>query len=205
MSTARAARRPWTDLRFFIGLALIIVSVLGVWWVVNSAKQTTPALQAVRTIVPGEPLTSADVRVVDVTLGTVASGYLTPATLEPGLIATRTIAEGELVPTAAAADADKGRTTTVVVQSSVRVPSAVSTGAVVEVWAAAPLADGKGFDEPRVLLSEATVASVERDSGPLSAKGTSLELAVDRARVGEVLAALSGGSAVSVVPVGARS
>jgi hypothetical protein len=205
MSTARAARRPWTDLRFFIGLALIVACVLGVWLIVGAAKQTTPALQAVRTIVPGEPLTSADVRVVDVALGTVGAGYLTPATLEPGLVATRTITEGELVSTAAAADADKGRTTSVVVQSAVRVPSAVAAGSVVEVWAAAPRTDGKGFAEPEVLLAEATVASVERDDGPLAGSSTTLELVVERARVGEVLAAMTGGSSLSVVPVGARS
>ena len=205
MSTARAARRPWTDLRFFIGLALIIASVVGVWLIVGAAKQTTPALQAVRTIVPGEPLTSADVRVVDVALGTVGSGYLTPATLEPGLIATRTITEGELVPVASAADADRGRTTSVVVRSAVRVPSAVAAGTVVEVWAAAPLTDGKGFAEPEVLLAEATVASVERDDGPLASSSTTLELVVDRARIGDVLAAMTGGSSLSVVPVGTRS
>ncbi|MFD6699779.1 MULTISPECIES: SAF domain-containing protein [unclassified Microbacterium] len=205
MSTARAARRPWTDLRFFIGLALIVVSVAGVWLIVGAAKQTSPALQAVRTIVPGEPLTSADVRVVDVVLGTVGSGYLTPGTLEPGLIATRTIAEGELVPSTAAADADQGRTTSVVVRSTVPVPASIVTGSVVELWAAEPLADSKGFGEPRVLLSEATVASVDRDDGPLSAKATTLELVVSRAKVGEVLTALTDGSSLSVVPLGARS
>lgn len=205
MSTARAARRPWTDLRFFIGLALIVVSVAGVWLIVGAAKQTSPALQAVRTIVPGEPLTSADVRVVDVVLGTVGFGYLTPGTLEPGLIATRTIAEGELVPSTAAADADQGRTTSVVVRSTVPVPASIIKGSVVELWAAEPLEDSKGFGEPRVLLSEATVASVDRDDGPLSAKATTLELVVSRAKVGEVLTALTDGSSLSVVPIGARS
>ena len=205
MSTARAARRPWTDLRFFIGLALIVLSVAGVWLIVGAAKQTSPALQAVRTIVPGEPLASADVRVVDVVLGTVGSGYLTPGTLEPGLIATRTITEGELVASAAAADADEGRTTSVVVRSTVPVPASIAKGTVVELWAAEPLAEGKGFGEPGVLLPEATVASVDRDDGPLSAKATTLELVVSRAKVGEVLAALTGGSSLSVVPVGARS
>ena len=205
MSTARAGRRPWTDLRFFIGLLLIVASVAGVWLIVGAAKQTSPVLQAVRTIVPGEPLTSADVRVVDVVLGSAGAGYLTPATLEPGLIATRTISEGELVASAAAADADEGRTTSVVVRSTVPVPAAVATGSTVELWEAEPLPEGKGFTEPRVLLSEATVASVNRDDGPLSAKATTLELVVSRAEVGEVLAAMPGGSSLSVVPVGARS
>ena len=204
MTTARAARRPWTDLRFFIGLALIVLSVAGVWLIVGAAKQTRPALQAVRTIVPGDPLTSADVRVVDVVLGAVGSGYLTPATLEPGLIATRTIAEGELVPSTAAA-ADEGRTTSVVVRSAVPVPGSIGRGSVVELWAADPRAEGKGFDAPRVLLPDATVAAVDREDGPLSAKSTTLELVVNRAKVGEVLGALTAGSSLSVVPVGARS
>lgn len=205
MSTARAGRRPWTDLRFFIGLLLILLSVAGVWLIVGAAKQTSPVLQAARTIVPGEPLTSADVRVVDVALGAAGADYLTPATLEPGLIATRTIAQGELVPSSAAADADQARTTSVVVRSTVPVPASVATGAVVELWAAAPLAEGRGFAEPRILLPEATVASVSRDDGPLSAKTTTLELVVPRASVGDVLAALTGGSSLSVVPLGARS
>lgn len=205
MSTVRKGRRPWTDLRFFIGLLLIVLSVAGVWLIVGAAQQTSPVLQAARTIVPGEPLTSADVRVVDVMLGTASAGYLTPTTLEPGLIATRTIAAGELVPSSAASDADQGRTTSVVVRSTVPVPATVETGTVVEVWAAEPRGDGKGFAEPRVLLSDATVASVRRDDGPLSANATTLELVVDRSAVGEVLAALTGGSSLSVVPIGARS
>ncbi|MBS1675546.1 MAG: SAF domain-containing protein [Actinobacteria bacterium] len=205
MSTARAVRRPWTDLRFFIGLALIVLAVAGVWFIVAAAKQTSPVLQAAHTIVPGEPLTSADVRVVDVALGTVGTGYLTPGTLEPGLIAARTITEGELVPVAAAADADAGRTTAVVIRSAVPVPSTVAKGTEVELWSAAPLAEGRGFEEPRVLLPDATVASIDRDEGPLSAKTVTLELVVDRAAVGDVLTALTGGASLSVVPKGARS
>ena len=56
-----------------------------------------------------------------------------------------------------------------------------------------------------MLLPEATVASVDRDDGPLSTKSSTLELVVSRAMVREVLAALTGGSSLSVVPVGARS
>lgn len=205
MSTARAGRRPWADLRFFIGLLLIALSVAGVWLIVGAAKQTSPVLQAVRTIVPGEPLTSADVRVVDVALGAAGAGYLTPAGLGTGNIATRTIADGELVPTSAVADAAQARTTSVVVRSTAPVPASIRTGSVVELWAAAPLAEGKGFAAPRVLLSEATVSSVDRDDGPLSTRATTLELVVSRTEVGEVLAALTDASSLSVVPIGARS
>ena len=109
------------------------------------------------------------------------------------------------MPASAASAADEGRTTSVVVRSAVPVPGSIGRGTVVELWAADPRAEGKGFDAPHVLLPEATVASVDREDGPLSAKSTTLELIVSRAKVGEVLGALTGGSSLSVVAVGARS
>ena len=40
MTTARSRRRaPWADARFLIGIALVIASVVGVWLVVNGARQ----------------------------------------------------------------------------------------------------------------------------------------------------------------------
>ncbi|MDR6866368.1 hypothetical protein J2Y69_000960 [Microbacterium resistens] len=194
-------RRPWGDVRFLIGVLLIVVAIVGVWLIVSSSRQTAPALQATRTIVPGEALSSADVRVVDVSLGTVAPTYLTPTTLEPGAIATRTIEDGELIAVSSTAPADAGRTTAVVVESAVGIPGAVAEGAVVEVWYAPPSKEGKGFDPPRILLEEAVVAGVTRADGLLGGSQATLELIVDRSSVGDVLAAVADGAALSVVPL----
>ena len=196
----RARRAPWGDARFYIGIALVVLSVVGVWSIVSASRSTAPVLQADRTIVPGEALSSADFVVVDVSLGAATELYLAPQDLVPGLVATRAVAEGELLPSAAVGDADDGRTTTVVVESSVGIPAEVEAGSVVELWHAPPLE--QGFDEPRILVSGATVASLVTEDGMLAQSSPAVELVIDRADVADVLSAITGGSALSLVPAG---
>lgn len=202
----RSRRTFWSDLRFLIGIALVVVSIVGVWLVISSSGTTTPVLQASHTIVPGEPLTSDDFQVVDVNLGASADGYLAPQDLREGVVAARTLAEGELVPESATQPADASRSTTIIVESQTGVPADVSPGAVVELWHAAPLEDGQDHETPRILVPDATVASVTRTEAVLASDATSVELVIDRADVAEVLAAITGGSALSIVPTsGPRS
>ncbi|WP_431073425.1 SAF domain-containing protein [Microbacterium phyllosphaerae] len=203
---ARPRRAVWGDARFLIGIALVLLSTGGVWAVVSSAGATTPVLQANRTIVRGEALVSGDFRIVEVGLGAVTDRYLAPQDLAPGQVASRTVAEGELMSGDAAQDADANRTTTIVVESSTGVPADVAGGSVVELWHAPPLDDGgPAQDSPRILVPEAVVASVTRTDGMLAADDTTVEIVIDRTEVADVLAAITGGSVLSVVPIGAGS
>ncbi|WP_121060099.1 SAF domain-containing protein [Microbacterium telephonicum] len=194
------ARAFWADTRFVLGIVLIVASIAGVWAVVAAARTTVPVFAATRTIVPGEAVSGDDLRVVEVALGQVGDAYAAPGLLAPGAVATRTIESGELVPRSAVGDPAAARTTTVVVDSATDVPAAIAPGAVVELWAAAPL-DGGRFDTPRILVSAATVAAVAVDDGVVSNAGASLELVIDRADVADTLAAVAAGSSLSVVPV----
>ncbi|OCG74363.1 SAF domain-containing protein [Microbacterium sediminis] len=191
-------RAFWSDARFFVGIALIVVSVAGVWGVVAASRHTVPVLAASATIVPGQTVTASDLHVVDVGLGQVEGLYLTPEQLDEGVVAQRTIGEGELVP--ADAVGSSASVTTVVVRSAAEVPGAVDTGTAVELWEAP--ATEEGFDPPRVLVADATVAAIVRADGVMAAGQTSVELVVERADVGAVLAAVAAGSALSVVPTG---
>lgn len=203
---ARPRRAVWGDARFLIGIALVLLSTGGVWAVVSSAGVTTPVLQANRTIVRGEALVSGDFRIVEVGLGAITDRYLAPQDLHPGQVASRTVAEGELMPDDAAEDADANRTTTIVVESSTGVPSEVAAGSVVELWHAPPLDGGVAAqDVPRILVPEAIVASVTRTDGMLATDDTTVEIVIDRTEVAEALAAITGGSVLSVVPIGAGS
>jgi hypothetical protein len=199
--TVRPAPRAfWADVRFLLGIVLIIASVAGVWLVVASARQTAPVFAAARTIVPGQTVTADDLRVVDVALGPAGETYVSPASLEPGVVATRTVLEGELVPQAAVDDADAATTTTVVIRTAGDVSAAVEAGSVVEVWAAQ--AEGQGeFGTPRILVPSATVVTVNRDDAVVSDEDVSLELVIPRADVAATLAAIADGSSLSVVPV----
>ncbi|HIE61830.1 MAG TPA: hypothetical protein EYQ02_09365, partial [Microbacterium sp.] len=76
-SRSHTSRRPaWADLRFLVGVILVLASVGGVWFIVSSARQTEPVYVAVRAIVPGEPVAAADLAVVDVALGVASNAYL---------------------------------------------------------------------------------------------------------------------------------
>lgn len=199
---SRARRAFWGDIRFLIGIALVILSIAGVWLIVSSARQTTPVLQTDRTIAQGEALVSDDFRVVEVSLGSVVDGYLAPQDLEPGMIATRTLADGELLPVTAAGDARSGRSTNIVIESSVGIPENVTVGTPVELWFAPPAADPDEFDAPRILVADVVVASIPESDGVLEARSAMLEIVIDRSDVADVLAAMTGGAALSVVPLG---
>jgi hypothetical protein len=178
---------------------LVVASIAGVWFVVAAARQTVPVLSAARTIVVGETISDDDLRVVEVALGELAGGYLAPGALAGGAVATRTVEAGELVPQTAVGDIAQTRTTSVVVRSTVDIPGSVTTGSVVEVWAAAPLGQG-AFDTPRILVADATVVSVNRDESMMGGGAATLEIVIPRADVPAVLAAMAGESALSVVP-----
>lgn len=203
MTLADTSRRPrrafWGDARFFLGILLIIASVAGVWLVVSSARQTAPAYAAARTIVPGQPIAESDLRAVEVGLGQTGDTYLTPSRWRTGLVATRTILAGELVPRESVGDRSESRTTRVVLRSAVDVPASVEAGSTVEVWAA-PLVESGEYDQPRILVADATVVSVERDGSMLGGGSASLELVIPRAGVADVLAATADESLVSIVP-----
>lgn len=201
-STTPARPRPrafWADARFLLGIALVLVSIGGVWLVVAAARQTVPVFAADATLVAGEPVSSDDLRVVEVALGQVAEAYAAPGTLEPGAIATRTIAAGELVPLDALGDADRARTTTVVLGSMGDVPVAIEKGSVVEVWNA-PRVDQSTYDAPRVLVSAATVVSVTRDDSVVGDTAVTLELVVGREEVPAILAAVAARDSLAMVP-----
>ncbi|ALX66711.1 SAF domain-containing protein [Microbacterium sp. XT11] len=203
-SFSRPRRAFWSDARFLVGILLVVLSVAGVWLIVSSSARTTPVLQATRTIVKGETLSSGDFQVVDVALGRLTEDYLGPQDLAKGRIAARTIDEGELLPRSASAAAADARTTTMVVESSTRIPDDVSAGTVVELWQAPPIDGGRSHEAPRILVSDVIVSSVVDSEGMLASEGrTTVEVVIDRAEVADVLAAITGGALVSVVPVGA--
>lgn len=204
MNTAARTRRTfWTDIRFLIGVVLVIVSILGVWLIVSSARETMPVLQANRTITQGEALASGDFQVVEVNLGAVTDGYVSPPDLDSGMIAARTVTAGELLSSTAIADAHSARTTNIVVESSVGLPAHIGAGTAVELWCAPLLDDSKAFDAPRILAADVVVASIPEADGMLAQRSTAVELIIDRADVAQVLEAINAGAALSIVPQGA--
>jgi hypothetical protein len=197
-------RAVWGDTRFLLGILLVVVSIVGVWFVISSARQTAPVWAAERTLVPGEVISRDDLAIVEVALGQSGGAYLALDDFTDGVVATRTVTAGELLPVDAVADADSVRTANVVVRSSADVAASIEPGTTVELWSA-PLLERGTYDTPRILVADATVAAVTRDDSAIAGGGAALELVIPRSEVAETLAAIADQAALSVVGAGAGS
>ena len=193
--------RFWFDPRFAVGLVLVIASLLGVTLLVSAAERTRPVYAATQTLAAGETVTEGDLAVAQVRLGRAERSYLSPGDLPPGgVVLTRTVQDGELLPAGAVADQASVDTSSVVVQSTGRLPRSVAPGRLVDVWAARE-GEGGVFGPPGVLVPAATVVRVLEDDGLVGdGAAESVEILVPRDRVARVLESIANGDAVSLVP-----
>ena len=197
----RGRRRIWFDPRFAIGLVLIVVSVVGVSAVVTSADRTT-SVYAARAVIPAGTVVQADDLVaVRVRLGDSARRYLAVSRMPAGgLVASRAIGDGELIPTSAVGSAAHRSSTSVVVRVGEALAGSVVPGAVVDVWST-PRVETSRYGTPTVIVSSATVVrSVQSSTLVADRDATSLELQVSKSKVASVLEAMANGDELSVVP-----
>ena len=208
MAKKSAGRDPrprsfWLDPRFAIGLVLVAGSVVGVVTLVAATDSSVQVYAARSALSPGDQLDAADLVAHSVRLGEAQSRYLGLDDLpDDGLVLTRPVAAGELVPVAAVGASAGVRLAPVVIEVSGRLSRAIAAGASVDVWAARQ-ADGGDFSAPAVLVSGALVAAITEDDGIVGGGvGSSVEVLVPRSRLAGLLEAIAGDATLSLVPVG---
>ncbi len=194
-----AARRTWMDPRLAIGVALVLVSLVGVWLVVQQSSRTEAGWSATRTLLPGETIAAGDVQPVAVRMPQSQHRYLAGSADPVGLVVAATVGEGEVLPLRAVGDASSADRAAVVIDVDSALPRAIRAGALVDVWTAPPTDDG--FATPAVLVDGAIVAGVVEDEGILASAAVQLELLVPRSQIAPLLAAVSNEHALSVVPL----
>jgi hypothetical protein len=201
-SRERGPRSFWFDPRFAIGITLVFVSVGGVLAIVSTADSSVAVFAARSALVPGDTIRSSDLATKRVRLGDLGTKYLAPADVPAdGLVVTRAISGGELVPAAAVGSRTGLRVASVVVVSQGRLPKSVAEGSVVDLWSASAV-DGGAFGAPSVLTSSATVVRVLEPDGLVAGRdGGSVEILIDRDKLARVLEAMSNEEAISIVPV----
>lgn len=202
---ARQGERPprsfWFDPRFAIGVGLVVVSILAVLGIVSSADRTIQVYSASAALSPGDRVEAADLAVQSVRLGGVAGKYLTAADVpETGLVVTRAVAAGELVPVSAVGSLAGLRVASVVVGVRGQLPQSVAAGTVVDLWSAHEVEHGV-FGPPAVLVDAATVVRVIKPDGLVASGAQSVELLVTRSKTASVLEAVANQDAMSLVPV----
>lgn len=200
-AAALAGRRRHVDARLLVGLALVAASIAGVVGIVTAADEGDDVFAAPGLLTAGQVLTLADLDVRRVALGIEGHGYLTPADMPPeGLVVTRTVGAGELVPRSAVGDARGPSATTVVVTLSTALGATVRPGDSLDLWSA-PALDGGRFGAPAVIASGTQlVRTVTADGIVTGTEAGRVELLVPRREVARILHALANGDALSAIP-----
>jgi hypothetical protein len=193
--------RRYRDPRLIIGLALVTVSIGAVIGVVALADEGEEVLAAPRLLIEGERIGLADLEPRRVVLGVEGHGYLTAADVpEAGIVITRTVGGGELVPVSAVGDERGPRSTTVVVTLSTALGATVRPGDRLDLWAA-PAEDAGRFGAPAVIASGTQlVRTVAAEGIVASGDAGRVELLVPRRDVARILFALANGDALSAIP-----
>jgi hypothetical protein len=209
---ARLRRPTWRDPRLLVGVVVVALSVALGSWAVSAAGGTVAVYAAGTVLTPGSAVTTADLRAVDVRLGTQTDRYLL---VEDGLpdepVVLRTVAAGELLPT----DALGGEQDLAVRAVAVPVTSGLSdrivAGATVDLWYV-PSADQEPATraagdatsaEPELLVGGVTVAEVDEGEGTLVVGGpVTVHLLVAVDDLPGVLGAVAGDGTLALVPVG---
>lgn len=203
--TVRKERSPktfWFDPRLAIGVGLVIASVAGVVAVVTAADHSVLVYAASSPLTPGDRVYPGDLKVASVQLGQADARYLGEGEVPPeGVIVTRTVSAGELVPTSAVGSATSLRVASIVVKVSGELSQTIAPGTVTDVWSAAVTED-RQFGPPSVLVGSATVVRIIESKGLVSDRnGHVVELLIPRNKIARVLNAVTDGGTISLVPV----
>lgn len=196
----RLKRPSWKDPRLFIGVLLVLASVVGVISLVGSADRTTEVYAARDSISVGERLAPENVIRVKVRLGESEQHYITAESgLPEGVVAIQRIGKDQLIPRDSLGGVDALDRKPVAVTIEEALPDQAVAGTRVDVWVALPDARN-GFSEPQLLLPGAEIAQVTAGSTALgSSRKTVLMVLVANSQMPALLGAQANEAKISVV------
>lgn len=196
-----APRKVVFDPRLLIGLLLVAGSIGGVLAIVSAADETIDVYAAADSLSAGDRIQRDDLELSAVRLDDAASIYLVPGDIpDAGLVVTRPIDEGELLPASAVGSVAGLRLTSVVLTVGGQLAASVGPGSVVDVWAAREGESGV-FGPPSIIVAAADVVRlVEEESLVAGGQTVAVEVLVPKARIARVLEAVANSDAMSIVP-----
>lgn len=200
---ARRIRPPgWRDPRLLIGLLLVALSVTGVVALVQTIDERQGYWAASKDIVPGAQVTAEDFHIVQASISESAEHYWkADKQLPPEFLVSSTILQGELLTQRQVAESDPDGRQQVGVRVSEDMPASVTIGSRVDVWVAAAREDGRGYEEPTKMISNAEVTGTDNNTSAFAAANTTtvyVMLAQDA--VPPVLDAQANDAKIALVP-----
>ena len=195
------SKRWWFDPRFAIGVGLIVVSIAGTAFVVAAADSSVEVMSARAVLTPGQVVTADDFLVARIGFEGAGDLYLQADDVpQGGLVVTRTVSSGELVPMSAVGSTAGLDETTVVIALTGRLAESIGPGSTADVWAATADENG-GFAAPVVIVPDATVVRIVKPDGLVVDESSgSVEVLVPQDTVARLLEAAANDDALSLVP-----
>lgn len=191
---------------FSLAVSALVVtsSVVGAWLLIEANKTTEVFLVTQQPLASGVPLSAANLDQVELSLFGLASGYLTPDSLEEGAYLERPIGAGEAIPLSAVTTQDQNNWSNLVLTPQVPVSSQVGIGSRVSIWAS-PLLEFQSYGEPVLLAVDVEVVAILEPEGGFAGQQASLELRVPTDSIQYLLGAISSQALIAVTSTGGSS
>lgn len=200
---ARLARPRWLDPRLVTGLLLVLVSVVVGSRLLAGADDRVRVWAVTHDLGADSRLSGDDLTVRAVRLDDAAGRYVTADQDLAGLVLTRPVGSGELLPRSAVARAGRVAQRRVVVEVDRIGAAGLDKGRVVDVYAVRDAVAGEPPAVPDLVLSGVTVAEDVRSAGGAFASSSGkagVALLVDGGDVADLIDAMAHGD-VYVVQV----
>ncbi|MGO1319548.1 MAG: hypothetical protein ACTII7_00355 [Galactobacter sp.] len=198
---ARWRPAGWKDPRLLIGILLVLVSVVGVSWLVRSSQHTTPTWSAAVDLAVGTEVKGEDLVAVDVQLGKAAAHYLkADAAPQPGTRVLAPIGKGELIPVNGVGRPDPAGRRALAVTVEGERPVGVERGSRVDVYATRTGSGGSEPEPSTVLLSGVEVTTLHTTEATIGGQSsTTIEVLVPPDAVADFIRARGAGQRMDVV------
>lgn len=192
------SRQPF---RLLASGLLIATSVVGAWFVIDSAKVTETYLITKLDLASGSMLAAADLSTSNLSLFEIGERYLKNDELPTGAYLTRAIAAGEAIPRSAVTTQFLDDWSNLVITPSIELSGSIGPGSTVLVWAS-PFLDYQSYGEPEIVAIDVEVVEVLEPQSNFAQAQKSVELRVPLGSLQSLLRAVSNKDAIALTATG---
>jgi len=192
------AQRSISRRNLILGMLLVTLSMVGVWFFIEVNNRTEEYLVAAKPAASGSMITESSFRVAKLNLGDSSRLYLKPGDLEPGNYLLNTMAVGQLVALGSVASAIIDARQPVVITSTMPLPRGVGVGDFVDIWVSQSL-EGGVYADPLTLVLDAEIVDITTETGVMANQQPQVQVLVPVDAVSSILDAVASKDAISLV------